>query len=404
MEAGETVAAAVRLAAAKGLQVKARSGGHSWKASSVREDAMLIDLGGINDIRVDAKAATAVIGTGAKVYQVVEALDETNLFFPVGHCPSVGIGGFLLQGGWGWNSRALGVACTNVTAIDVVTADGDLIHADAENNAEYFWGARGAGSGYFGIVTHFYVNCFAKPEGILHRQEIYPADCGEEVLKWSFGLQNQLPNEIEWFVFCSRPSPDEQAQYRVEAISFMSDEAAGRKALELFDSCPVRSRAISSSPIASTDMPTLLAGTDGLYIEGYRWAGDNAWFDNATDDLASAFVKAANVLPPWPSHLVIYGWPTLELQDSVFSMVGDIYACAISGWNDPSQDDVQRLASMRSISVLEPFAKGMGLADEGLFHRDAPVHSPINTKRLEQIRSQLDPHHRFLSYLTKPAG
>ncbi|WCG82570.1 FAD-binding oxidoreductase [Pectobacterium sp. A5351] len=396
------VADAVKLAAEKGLQIKARSGGHSWTASCVRQDSMLIDLGEINDITVDRESSTAVIGTGAKVKQVVGTLADNDLFFPAGHCPSVGIGGFLLQGGWGWNSRALGVACTNVRAVDVVTADGRLIHANATENPEYYWGARGAGSGYFGIVTHFHVSCFTQPKCLLHRQEIYPEECGEEIMKWSFGLQEQLPNEVEWFVFCSRPSPTEKAQYRVEAISFLSDESTGRQALEIFDSCPVRHKAISSSPTAITDMATLLAGTDGLYLEGYRWAGDNAWFDQGSDDLAAAIVEAANVLPPWPSHLVVYGWPSpLPFQDSLFSMAGKIYACAISGWNDPKQDSTGRSASMRSISMLEPFAKGMGLADEGLLYRDAPVHSIKNAEQLERIRKKVDPENRFLSYLTK---
>ena len=68
--------------------------------------------------------------------------------FTGGHCESVGIGGFLLQGGQGWNSRRWGWGCENVLAVDVVTADGELVHADADENADLYWAARGAGPGF----------------------------------------------------------------------------------------------------------------------------------------------------------------------------------------------------------------------------------------------------------------
>ena len=60
---------------------------------------------------------------------------------------NVGLGGFLLQGGFGWNSRAWGPACVSVRAIDVVTADGEMWHADAKRSADLLWAARGAGPG-----------------------------------------------------------------------------------------------------------------------------------------------------------------------------------------------------------------------------------------------------------------
>ena len=362
---------------------------------------MLIDLGRLNSLEINVKSGTAIAGSGVTSEALVDALAEHDLFFPAGHCPTVAIGGFLLQGGWGWNSRALGVGCMNVRAVDVVTPDGRLIHANATENPEYLWGARGAGSGFYGIVTRYYLSCHERPKSILRRQDIYPADCGAEVFEWAFGLQSQLPKEVEWFVFCSRASAGERAQYRVEAISFLPDEQTGRAALAIFDSCPVRDQAIEGQPVEMTTMPDLFAGSDDLYVEGYRWAADNAWFDDCTGDLAAALVEAANVLPPWPSHLVVYGWPSpLPVPDAAFSMFGDLYACAVGGWADPTMDDVERLSPMRAITLLEPFAKGMGLADEGLAYRDAPVHSLDSGSRLEAIRREADPQTRFLSYLT----
>ena len=90
--------------------------------------------------------------------------------------PPSGIGGFLLQGGWGWNSRAIGPACMSVVAVDVVTAVGELIHADAEQNSDYWWAARGAGGGYFGVVTRFYLRCHPRPSATYTRTDVYSLD------------------------------------------------------------------------------------------------------------------------------------------------------------------------------------------------------------------------------------
>ncbi len=78
-------------------------------------------------------------------------LDAVGLFFPAGHCKGgVCIGGYLLQGGYGWNSRVVGgPACESVIGLDVVTADGDKIYIDADNHPDLYWAARGAGPGFF---------------------------------------------------------------------------------------------------------------------------------------------------------------------------------------------------------------------------------------------------------------
>ena len=127
------VVAAVLLARERGWQVAVRSGGHSWAQWSVRTDALVIDLGAMRELSYDdatgiATASPAVQG-GAELAPYLEARGR---FFPGGHCPTVGIGGFLLQGGQGWNCRGWGWAAEYVEAVDLVTAEGELVRADAE--------------------------------------------------------------------------------------------------------------------------------------------------------------------------------------------------------------------------------------------------------------------------------
>src|SRR5580704_16375527 len=152
----EDVAAGVRLAAERGWTVSVRSGGHSWAAWSLRDDALLIDLGGLRDLAYDP--ATGVVSARPAIQGGLELapfLAERGRAFSGGHCASVGLGGYLLQGGQGWDGRARGWACQSVVGLDVVTADGALVRASASQNSDLLWAARGAGPGFPGVVTRF---------------------------------------------------------------------------------------------------------------------------------------------------------------------------------------------------------------------------------------------------------
>jgi len=118
----DDVVQGVRLAAERGWTVSVRSGGHSWAAWSLRDDALLIDLGRLRDIGYDP--ATGVVSVRPAVQGGLELapfLAERGRAFPAGHCASVGLGGYLLQGGQGWDGRARGWACQSVVGLDVVT-------------------------------------------------------------------------------------------------------------------------------------------------------------------------------------------------------------------------------------------------------------------------------------------
>jgi FAD/FMN-containing dehydrogenase len=131
----EDVVRGVRLARERGLKVSVRAGGHSWAVWSLRDGALLIDLGGLREMTFDPATGIATASPSLKGgAELTPFLTEHGRVFTGGHCPGVGLGGFLLQGGQGWNSRRHGWACENVVAIDVVTADGSLVHADDEQN------------------------------------------------------------------------------------------------------------------------------------------------------------------------------------------------------------------------------------------------------------------------------
>jgi FAD/FMN-containing dehydrogenase len=127
---------------------------------------MVIDLRYLSAVRIlDHGTRRVRIGAGATWGAVAGALQETGLALTAGDTASVGVGGLMLAGGIGWMTRRYGLAIDNLVRVDLVTADGQLVRADAERHAGLFWGLRGGG-GNFGVAVSF--DCAAQPVGAVH--------------------------------------------------------------------------------------------------------------------------------------------------------------------------------------------------------------------------------------------
>lgn len=145
----QDIIAAILFARANKLKVVVRGGGHSWCQPTLRNGGMLIDLSNLNKvISIDPEARKAVLQPIISNRDVQQALNPLGMAYPSGHCPQVKLSGYLLGGGMSWNQGVRGHGCEGVEAIELVTSEGKLITASKTENQEYFWAARGAGSGF----------------------------------------------------------------------------------------------------------------------------------------------------------------------------------------------------------------------------------------------------------------
>jgi FAD/FMN-containing dehydrogenase len=144
------VATVVRWARTSGVHIVARSGGHSYGGYSTTA-GVVVDLSRLAGVRVSGGLAT--IGPGARLGNIYQGLGAHGVAIPAGTCPSVGIGGHALGGGFGLASRAWGLASDNVRSLQIVTADGKILTADPSHHGDLYWACRGGGGGNFGIVT-----------------------------------------------------------------------------------------------------------------------------------------------------------------------------------------------------------------------------------------------------------
>jgi FAD/FMN-containing dehydrogenase len=133
-----------------------RCGGHSYEGFS-QSTSVVIDTRMIDAIKVDPKTNTASVGAGASLGSLYQAIAPYKLAFTGGSCPTVGVSGHLLGGGYGYLARPFGLACDSLVSVDLVDPDGKQIQADAQQNPDLFWACGGGGGGSFGVATNFTV-------------------------------------------------------------------------------------------------------------------------------------------------------------------------------------------------------------------------------------------------------
>lgn len=188
------VAAVVRWAADLGLRVAAQCTGHNAGPLGPLDGAVLVNTGGLTGVEIDVAARRVRVGAATRWRDVVPQLSEHGLAALHGSSPDVGVVGYSLGGGMGWLARRHGLQCNHVTAIELVTADGDLVRADAVHEPDLFWALRGGG-GNFGIVTAIEFTVFPVAElyaGLL----LFDMSRATEVLRCWRDLLPGLPDTL----------------------------------------------------------------------------------------------------------------------------------------------------------------------------------------------------------------
>ena len=395
----DDVVLAVRMARDQGMSVAVRSGGHSWAGSHVRDGGLLIDVSRLTGVAVDAGAMTARVQPGCRGNDLVAALGERDLFFPAGHCVGVAVGGYLLQGGFGWNGRVHGPACMSVEAIDVVTADGELIRADEAEHADLLWAARGAGPGFFGAVTGFHVRVYPKPKVVANGVFLYPIDCLDEVFRWAHEIGPRVSRSMELMVVIHRDEDGEPEIAVTGPVLVNSDEEAA-EALAVLETCPVLDRAKMAAPNIPVRLEDLYAGVHAAYPDDHRYSADNMWTHAPIDDLLPGLRRIAATLPEAPSHMLWMNWGESPARpDMAYSVEDETYIAVYGVWTDAARDDANVAWATDRMREMEHLATGIQLADENLGMRPARFATEENMARLDRVRERYDPEGLFHAWM-----
>src|SRR5215212_2197771 len=186
----EDVARAVAFARSEGRSIAVRGGAHSVAGFSTCDDGIVIDLAELNEVQVDVVSRRAFAGGGTRWKDFDTATQQHGLATTGGLVSTTGVGGFTLGGGFGHLVRKYGLTCDNLLSVELVTADGSVLHASESQNPELFWALRGGG-GNFGVVTRFELALHPVGPVVLGGLIFYP---GNEAIQVMNGWRDQPPN------------------------------------------------------------------------------------------------------------------------------------------------------------------------------------------------------------------
>lgn len=189
------VASAVGFARAHELVLAVRGGGHSFPGFSACDGGLVIDLSGMRGVRVDPVGRTARAEGGAWGGDLDWEAQHHALATPLGEISNTGVAGLTLGGGFGWLTRRFGLACDNVVAMDLVTADGRLLRVSADDNPDLFWALRGGG-GNFGVVTSFEYRLHPVGPKVLAGYLAFPLEQARDVLHFYAGFATAAPRDL----------------------------------------------------------------------------------------------------------------------------------------------------------------------------------------------------------------
>jgi FAD/FMN-containing dehydrogenase len=398
------VVAAVQFARSQDLEIAVRGGGHSLPGFSTTDGGLVIDLSPMRGVRVDSAGRRAVVEGGATWADVDQATQADGLAVTGGLVSTTGVGGFTLGGGVGWLTRRYGLACDNLIAAEVVTADGSVVHASESDNADLLWGLRGGG-GNFGVVTSFELQLFPVGPTILGGPVFYPGEQDVPVLRGWRDAVAGMPDDLTTLVSLGSapPIPPIPEAWHGRAVATVIGAYAGAVADGQAPAAPLRTL---GEPIADLlgEMPyqvlqTLVDPGWGPGARNYFTSSFLAGLpDAAIDVLAEAHQSRPSPFNEIHLHQMGGAAARIGAETSAFgNRQAPFLLNIICRWLDPA-DDERELAWARGLrEAMKPFATG-GTYVNFLGIGDARVRDAYDSERyarLVALKRRWDPTNAF---------
>src|SRR6202171_4401247 len=395
------VRAAVQAARDLNLEIGVRCGGHSVVGLGVPDDGLMIDLTPMGAVRVDPIRRRAWVQGGALLGALDRATQEHGLATTAGNVSHTGVGGLTLGGGMGWLARQHGLSCDNVVAFEMVTADGDVVHASQAENADLYWGLRGGG-GNFGVVTEFEPRLHELGHPALVTELSFPLEAAGSVLRTWRDLSAEAPRQATFTAGLA-------ADQNLVTVGFVwvGNPSGGRPLPSMKPlGTPLTERMVELSYVdlqRSGDTP------QGHALRRY-WKGH--YLRELTDDAIEALLQsrtelATEGLPNMARKRWGGATPEVPDQETAFAFRDTPFEyVAASRWVDPAEDDTRIALARRTAAALDPFARGQyvnSLSDEGA-EGVRRAYPPDKLARLTALKDKYDRRNVFhLNHNIRPS-
>ena len=380
---------AVRMARERDLEIGVRCGGHNIAGLAVPDGGLMIDLTGLDRVTVDPVARRARVQGGALLAAVDRATQAFGLATTAGNVSHTGVGGLTLGGGMGWMARRHGLACDNVASYTVVTADGEIVRASADERPELFWGLRGGG-GNFGIVVEFEFRLHHIGTRGLIADLTFPLDRAAGALRGWRDLAGAAPREATLTAGISGDAV-------TLGYVWVGDPAAGRALLPALRSIG-RPASESVQELSYLSLQTMDDDQEGHSFRRY-WKGH--YLPELSDAAITALVDRDPAETTLPGvSLQAYGGAIADVDEdaTAFSHRRTRFEYVAAGkWTDPDEDSLRMGAARHAAAKVEPFASGAyvnALSDEGA-SGVRRAYSDAKRVRLTAVKDTYDPDNVF---------
>jgi FAD/FMN-containing dehydrogenase len=400
------VVEAVRFARERGLTVSVRGGGHGVAGNALLDGGLVIDLSPMRGIRIDPGARLARAEGGVTLGELDRETQTFGLATPLGVVTKTGIAGLTLSGGIGWLRRKYGLAADNLVSLDVVTADGELLTASEDENAELFWALRGGG-GSFGVVTSFEYRLHPVGPEVMFAFVLYPGERAAEVLRFADEYTQGAPDEVSPLGVIGRvphaeafPAEWHGQPYVALAAMYAGDPDDGERAL-----APLREL---GDPIA--DLSGLMpyreaqAFLDEDYPDGWRYYWKSVDLDRLGGDVLDRLAHQAAAAPSHHSTIDIwYHGGAMARVDPAATAFGarPSYLIGVeANWEAEDEDGANVAWARETVDDLRRFSSGGSYLNfPGFFEEGEELlrasYGEQNFERLVALKDRYDPANLF---------
>jgi FAD/FMN-containing dehydrogenase len=391
------VVAALAFARGAGLEVSIRGGGHNVAGRAVTDGGMMIDLAEMKGIAVDPYRATATAAGGVVWTELNEAVAEHGLAVTGGVVSTTGIAGYTLGGGLGWLMAKYGLAADNLLAVELVTAEGDILQVDAGAHPDLFWALRGGG-GNFGIATSFTYRLHPL-QTIVGGLIAHPIDAAPDLLRFYRDAVAQSSDDLTVFAGLVH-APDGSGAKLAALVVFHTGEAAeAERELEPF--------ATWGSPLVVQFGPMPYPVMNTILDAGYPAGALNYWLSSFTRGLPDELIDIAVArfaAVPSPMSAIL-----LEHFHGAVTRIGATETAVPhreEGWNlllpsvwtDPADTEANIAWTRGTFAAMRPhFGTGRWLNYLGDDQADDAVRAAYgpNYERLREVKRRYDPENVF---------
>lgn len=392
-----------------GLVLAVRGGGHNIAGHSTVEDGLVLDLGGLRTVEVDAGRRLVTVAPGARLGDVDRATAPHGLAVPLGVVSETGVAGLTLGGGVGWLTRSYGLSLDNLDSAEVVTACGEHLHASTEENAELFWGLRGGG-GNFGVVSSFTFRAHPLPTAVLAGNLFYRPGRWRDALRafdrWTQDLPDEMNAIADFMVLPPGFGMGDQPWMLIGCVWASADHDAGRDLIErLRTAAPP-----DAESIAPTPWPAWQSTMDQVYPKGSRSYLKNQPISRLDEEAIGVVVELASAVT-WPgTGISVYymegAFGRVKEGATAFPNRSAKFWLEVFGfWSDPTEDERLTEFARAAHARMQPFAAPgqyvnflgaeptTGAAATTEAARRA--YGPVTHQRLVALKNRYDPENLF---------